>query len=392
MAHLWAHHPFKAIYTLYFAPTTALYLVVLSLRYAIRPLRPLREWSYTTSLGAAVLRYFFEYLTTIRYQQPRQMVPGRCKERFALIQPPSDTKGPPFFSGVLAPKVVVPAPVGVVWHPTPVAAPGATNTGSEPSRKKVALVMAGGAFVLGWDPEDTGRAASDILTEYFGATNILYVQYRLAAPETPFPAAIQDVLTSYFYVLSLGVASEDITLVGDSAGGNLVIAFLRYLETTATHLPRPGAAMVFSPWVDVTPGAGNKYEQSAASRLDILDGQLLEWGVAAYRPTRDKLLAACGSEAETDALLRKVEPFISPLNHPFHSKTPLFIQTGAVEGFFDSIRRFAEQMIDVEGNKIHFEVSEHMPHDFFLPYPVLGTKKEVKGALETARRFFDMTV
>lgn len=239
MAPLWSYQPFKAIYIFYFIPTTSIYLAALSLRYTLRPLRPLREWSYTTSLGAAVLRYFFAYLATVRYQQPPQMVPGRSKERFVLIQPQSDKEGPAFFTGALAPKIVKPAPVGVVWHPAPLTAPETTTARAEPSSRKGALVFAGGAFVLGWDPEDTGRSASDVLTRHFGATNVLYVQYRLATRETPFPAAVQDALTSYCYALSLGVAPEDIALVGDSAGGNLVIAFSRYLETTATHIPRP---------------------------------------------------------------------------------------------------------------------------------------------------------
>jgi hypothetical protein len=69
---------------------------------------------------------------------------------------------------------------------------------------------------------------------------VLYVQYRLAGPNAPFPAAVQDLLTSYHYVLDLGVTPENITLVGDSAGGNVVIAFLRYLETGQSLLPRPG--------------------------------------------------------------------------------------------------------------------------------------------------------
>ncbi|KAI1452631.1 Alpha/Beta hydrolase protein [Annulohypoxylon moriforme] len=388
MGSLWSYQPFKAIYTLYFAPTAVLFLAVLSLRYAFRPLRPVREWTYSTSLGTTALRYYFKYLTVVRYQHPRQMVPGRCKERFALIQPPSNKQGQAFFTGALAPKITSPAPVGVVWHPAPVL-PKATTVRSEPTRRKVALVMAGGAFVLGWDPEDTGRVALDVLTEYFGATNILYVQYRLATPETPFPAAVQDVLTSYYHILSLGVAPGDITLVGDSAGANLVIGFLRYLETTATPLPRPGAAMVFSPWVDVTPGAGSRYDQLVASQYDILYGPLLDWGVTAYRPTREKLLAACESNADADALLREIEPFISPVNHPFRSKTPLFIQTGSVEGLFDTVCRFAQQMTAVEGNKVHLEISEHMPHDFFLPHPVLKTKEGVKSALEAARKFFD---
>ncbi|KAI5927485.1 Alpha/Beta hydrolase protein [Camillea tinctor] len=389
MAPLWSYQPFKLIYTLYFAPTTVLYLAVLAVRYSFRPLRPLKEWSYFTSLGAAVLRYTFQFMAAIRYQRPPQMTAGRSKERFALIQPPSDKEGSAFFTGALAPKIVNPAPVGVVWHPTPLTAPDVTTAGSEPSRKKVAIMFAGGALVLGWDPEGTGQTASDVLTRYFGATNIVYVQYRLATRETPFPAGVQDALTTYCYVLSLGVAPEDITMVGDSAGGNIAIAFCRYVETNATHIPRPGAVVVFSPWVDVTLGAGDRYDQTAGSQFDIIDGNLLEWGVTAYRPTLDKVRLVCNSDVEADTFLREAEPFISPLNHPFRTKTPFFIQAGEVEGLFDSISRFAQQMANVKGNRVHFEVSEHMPHDCFLPYPVLGTRKAVQAALTTARRFFD---
>ncbi|KAI1091035.1 Alpha/Beta hydrolase protein [Rostrohypoxylon terebratum] len=388
MASLWSSQPFKSIYAVWFTSTAAIYLMAYSLRYIVRPLRPFREWSYATSLGAVALGYYFRYLTKVRFQQPRQMEPGKCGERFALIQPPSDKGGQALFTGVLAPKITQPAPVGALWHPAPVAVeepPG----GSEPIRRKVALVMAGGAFVLGWDPEATVQAVSSVLTESFGITNVLFAQYRLAAPETPFPAALQDVLTSYHYILGLGVPAEDITLVGDSAAGNLMIAFLRYLETTATPLPQPGAAMVFSPWVDLTPGAGKRYDRSIASQYDILCGSLLDWGVTSYRPTREKLLAACESTTEADALQREIEPFISPLNHPFRCRTPIFMQVGSVEGLFDTICQFARQMEGVEGNKIHFEISEHMPHDFFLPHPVLGTKEQVKDALEVASRFFD---
>ncbi|KAI1442932.1 Alpha/Beta hydrolase protein [Annulohypoxylon stygium] len=387
MAPLWAYQPFKPFYAVWYASTAALYLTIYSLRYVFRPLRPFREWSYATSLGAVALGYYFKYLTKVRYQRPRQMVPGKCKERFALIHPPSGKEGQALFTGVLAPKIVQPALVGAVWHPAHPAIPG--TSGSESTKKKVALVMPGGAFVLGWDPEDTGQTAANVLIPYFGVTNVLCVQYRLAAPETPFPAAVQDVLTSYHYILSLGVSAEDITLVGDSAAANLVIAFLRYLETTATPLPRPGAAMVFSPWVDITSGAGDRYERSAASAHDILYGPLLDWGVTSYRPTRDKLLAACESSAKADALEREIESFISPLNYPFHCRTPLFMQAGSVEGLFDTIYQFAKQMEGVEGNKTHLEISEHMPHDFFLPHPTLATKEQVKDALEVARRFFD---
>lgn len=73
-----------------------------------------------------------------------------------------------------------------------------------------------------------------------GATNVLHVSYRLAGAQSPFPAAVQDVLSCYSYVLDLGVPLENITVVGDSAGGNLAIALLRYLETAQTQIPCPG--------------------------------------------------------------------------------------------------------------------------------------------------------
>jgi acetyl esterase/lipase len=138
---------------------------------------------------------------------------------------------------------------------------------------------------------------------------------------------------------------------------------------------KTGSVVCFSPWVDVTLDSGLKYEQSAASRIDLLDGPLMTWGASAYMP-----------EGE---LSREVAAFVSPLHRPFTAKTPLFIVAGGREGIFDSIRRFAEQMSEVEGNQVRFHVSEYMPHDFFLTYPLLGSEAEIRTALVDARTFLD---
>ncbi|KAI3324740.1 alpha/beta hydrolase fold-3 domain-containing protein [Xylariaceae sp. AK1471] len=365
MAPIWSLQPFKTIFTVFFMSTSMFYLAVFSLRYVLKPLRPLPEWSYKTSIGVKILRTLIQYYTTIRFQRPRQLKPGKSKDRFILIEPPNAS----LFSGALIPTTVHPTPVGAVWHPAAVC-----KTDFDLKSRKVSILVPGGAFVLGWDPEELGAPLADVLTSHLGVSNVLYVQYRLAGPKTPFPAAVQDLLTSYYYVLDLGVLPENITLVGDSAGGNLIIAFLRHLETGQTLLPRPGGVLSFSPWVEVTPHSRKKYEQSAAARIDILDGPLLTWGATAYTPE--------------GKLSQEAAAYISPLHRPFPTKTPLFIQAGGREGLLDSISKFTEEMSEMEGNRVRFHLSEHMPHDILLTYSLLGLEAEVEAVLEDACRFF----
>ncbi|KAI1298514.1 Alpha/Beta hydrolase protein [Xylaria venustula] len=349
MKPIWSSQPFKMAFTVLFVCRTAPQLLFNSLQYIFPPLRPVSTWSFNTSIGVKILRAVFEYSTVTRYQRSPQSVPGNFQQR---------------------PKSVPPTPVGAIWHPAPVTK---YHPGSEV--RKVAIVVPGDAFVLGWDPEETGRSMINILSKHLGTTNTLYVQYRLAGPEAPFPAAVQDLLTAYHYVLDLGVHPDNISLVGDSAGGNLVLALLRFLGTARTPIPTPSRALCFSPWVDVTLESGLKYEQSAASRIDLLDGPLLTWGASAYIPDGE--------------LTEQASAFISPLNHPFATKTLLFIATRGMEGPFESICKFEEQMSEVEGAQVRLHVAKDMPHDFFLTYPILGTESEIAIALEDALAFFE---
>ena len=226
----WSSQPLKTVYTVSFWAINIPHLLYLSIRYAITPFRAVPKWSYKTSIGAAFMRALFRYLAITRFQQPRQLVPRKSQGRFVLIAPPDAS----LFRGLLgAPTAATrPAPVGAVWHPAPVV-PGSTD----PNRR-VVIHAAGGAFVLGWDPEQNAQNVSAIATKHFGATNVLYMQYRLASRDNPFPAAVQDLFTTYQYVLDLGVAPKDVVLMGDSAGANLVLALLRYLAEQS--LPQPG--------------------------------------------------------------------------------------------------------------------------------------------------------
>jgi acetyl esterase/lipase len=79
---------------------------------------------------------------------------------------------------------------------------------------------------------------SAVTAEHFGSTNVLYMQYRLASEQNPFPAAVQDLFTTYQYVLDLGVSPAETVAMGDSAGANIVLGLLRYLVEEG--LPQPG--------------------------------------------------------------------------------------------------------------------------------------------------------
>ncbi|XXH03950.1 hypothetical protein Hte_010358 [Hypoxylon texense] len=268
------------------------------------------------------MRAIYGFFGSIRYQRPPQLEPGEAKERFVLIQPPKQD----LFSGVFSPETVKPAPVGAVWFPAP-----ATR-----ASRRVVLQFIGGALVLGWDVDVIGQRAADIMRRHLKVTNTLVAQYRLAGPKTRFPAATQDVLTVYHYALSLVTSSKDIFLSGDSAGANIVLALLRYLESSQAQLPLPGGATLWSPWVRVAADSAQEYRSLPNSQKDLLVDYLLDWGANAYLPGGD--------------LQREAEPYISPLHHPFRTETPLFIQAGADEAYYDTIKSFADEMSGIESN------------------------------------------
>jgi len=89
---------------------------------------------------------------------------------------------------------------------------------------------------------------------------VFAVEYRLSKhspdePAHPFPAALLDALAGYVYLtVTIGLAPDDIIIAGDSAGGNLALALVRYLVENAgliAGLPAPPMALLLlSPWAD----------------------------------------------------------------------------------------------------------------------------------------------
>ncbi|HJU29733.1 MAG TPA: alpha/beta hydrolase, partial [Candidatus Binataceae bacterium] len=119
-----------------------------------------------------------------------------------------------------------------------VTAPGASDD-------RVVLYLHGGGYVLGsikTHRDLMGRIARA------GHARVLGLNYRLA-PEHPFPAAVEDAVAGYRWLMNQGVKPSRIAVAGDSAGGGLTIATLVAIRDA--KLPMPAVGVCLSPWVDL---------------------------------------------------------------------------------------------------------------------------------------------
>lgn len=141
-------------------------------------------------------------------------------------------------------------------------------------RQGVILYLHGGGYACG-DLEYSKAFASVLAVEC--GVRTLTIGYRLA-PENPFPAALDDAMEAYAYLLQKGYCPEQIALCGESAGGGLCYGLcLRLMEV---GMPLPGGVIAISPWTDLTM-SGSSYEENKS--IDpSMTRELLEFYANAY--------------------------------------------------------------------------------------------------------------
>jgi len=207
------------------------------------------------------------------------------------------------------------------------------------------LYLHGGAYALG--SINTHRelvARLVIATKY----NALAIDYRLA-PENPFPAALEDTLLAYKWILSKGIDPSRVIIAGDSAGGGLAIATLIALRDKG--IPLPAGAFCFSPWLDLTL-SGDTIAKNG-KHDPILSSSILKM-YAQYYTGKNKAS----------------NPLISPLFADLRNLPPVYIQSGMNEILLDDSIRFCEKA-QRSGVDATLETWEDMFHVFqlfsFLP-------------------------
>ena len=167
-------------------------------------------------------------------------------------------------------------------------------------------------------------------------------EYRLS-PEHTAPSAHEDALAAYHYLLGQGIAAQDIVLVGDSAGGTLVLSTLMALRDGAG--PMPAAGVAISPWVDLS-CSGASFQTNA--RYDFVGERHCRLAAVSYLGAVDPR-----------------SPTVSPLFGDLGGLPPLLVQAGGAEVLVDQIRAFAARALEA-GVDIRLSVYDDMVHVWHL--------------------------
>jgi acetyl esterase/lipase len=212
--------------------------------------------------------------------------------------------------------------------------------------RRVLLYFHGGAYQMG--SPATLRHLVALLAAAANA-RALSVDYRLA-PEHPFPAAVDDAVAAYRWLLATGSDPAQIIVAGDSAGGGLALGSLVALRDAGE--PMPAAAVLLSPWTDLALTG-----ESLTTRADV--EMMIK--PAGMPETAGLYLAGADSR----------HPYASPLYADLTGLPPLLIHVGDAEVIRDDSTRLAVKA-RAAGVPVTIEVWDEMPHVFlafagFLP-------------------------
>ena len=214
---------------------------------------------------------------------------------------------------------------------------------SQAMKDKVIFFVHGGGYVSGSCSDHRIHVAKFVKGSNIGA---LLFEYRLA-PEHHFPAALDDSVAVYRWLLDQGVSSSNIVFAGDSAGGGLCLATLLALRDKG--IPLPAAAVTLSPWTDLK-CTGESYRSNARKCLSP-EGT---WTAFSKHYVGDH-----------DPGL----PWISPLYGDLHGLPPMLIYVGGDEILRDDSIRFAEKAKDA-GVDVTLRVGKGLFHCFPVCAPL----------------------
>jgi monoterpene epsilon-lactone hydrolase len=193
--------------------------------------------------------------------------------------------------------------------------------------------------------------------------SVVLPEYRLA-PEHPFPAAVEDVLRAYLWMLDSGTPPGHVTLAGDSAGAGLAMSLMVTLQQE--KLPLPGGSVLMCPGVDLTFDELDEAPRVADEPQPALSLEQLRGFAASY----------IGGHPIDD-------PVISPLKADLTGLPPMLIQGGTSDVIVVDAHRLAEHAGRC-GVDVRLELYPVPTHDFHIFWSFLP---EAADAIQQAAAF-----
>jgi len=209
--------------------------------------------------------------------------------------------------------------------------------------QKLILYVHGGGYVSGSVNDHRGFVSK--FAKRTGVTCLLY-EYRLA-PEHHYPAALEDSVRMYQWLLNRACSPENMIIAGESAGGGLCLAML--LAIRDRNIPLPAAALAISPWTDLTCSS-----DSYKTKNHLSPAPLDSWHVFSKH--------YCGPHPAN-------LPYISPLFGDLHGLPPIFINAGENDELFEDGEKFFLKT-KAAGVDVKFRAGKGMLHCYPLLDPM----------------------
>jgi len=201
---------------------------------------------------------------------------------------------------------------------------------------------------------NTYRAVAEYYHDITGGFDVMSVDYRVA-PNNPYPAALDDAVATYRWLLEHGYRSNRIVVSGDSAGGGLALALCLFLRDH--HIEMPAGIVTMSAWADLTK-SGDSYQENYDS--DPIFGG-----------SKHTMVYKKGYYANHNPSL----PYISPIYGVFNGFPPMLMQVGELEMLLDDTISVASKA-KAAGVKVRKHVYPGMFHVFQLGLESFPESKE----------------
>ncbi len=207
------------------------------------------------------------------------------------------------------------------------------------SKDKVILQLHGGAYIHSLKDNGIQYQRSAVKYTQISGARVLTIDYRVA-PEHPFPAALEDAVLAYKWLLSNDYKAENIIIAGDSAGGGLTLATTMYLRDHQIELP--AALITMSAWTDLN-----------------------------YAKMKVPYVGKGSAK----------NPYISPKYGKYDKFPPMLMQVGGAEQLLKDTTKVTEKAEEA-GVKVTQTIYDDMFHVFQLLYPVLPEAKDAWDEVE----------